>query len=290
MGLFKKRATDPAEMEQLKSEIAAMSARLDEADAAKHELGERILGLGRQLGEQHNAALPAPTSPQVSPADLDVLRARIQRLSDRIDGSAVDPTGAGADELGDVRIRLDTLAQRLDDALENDAAGSAKSIEPPEMEYLRDRIEVLDARIEAAVGHHERAVDHAAFDDLRDRVDALTTRFDTPLRTPPPPEPPPAPSPVAEGDGLRDIHERLDAIGARLDDVDQRITSISTELANQITEISGELDAVGAGGPAAEHVIDELRDAQTRIANEQVRYQIAFRQDLADLADRLKRS
>ena len=37
MGLFKKRAADPAEIDRLKSEIAAMSARLDAADSAKSD-------------------------------------------------------------------------------------------------------------------------------------------------------------------------------------------------------------------------------------------------------------
>ena len=34
----------------------------------------------------------------------------------------------------------------------------------------------------------------------------------------------------------------------------------------------------------------EMRDAQVKLANEQARYQIAFRQDIADLAERLKRA
>jgi hypothetical protein len=34
--------------------------------------------------------------------------------------------------------------------------------------------------------------------------------------------------------------------------------------------------------------VDHLRDAQTKLANEQVRYQIALREDLAELARRLK--
>jgi hypothetical protein len=37
-------------------------------------------------------------------------------------------------------------------------------------------------------------------------------------------------------------------------------------------------------------VIDELRDGQVRLANEQARYQIAFREDLARLAEQLRRS
>ena len=39
--------------------------------------------------------------------------------------------------------------------------------------------------------------------------------------------------------------------------------------------------------PASE-VVDHLRDTQAKLANEQARYQIAFRQDLAELANLLK--
>ena len=75
-----------------------------------------------------------------------------------------------------------------------------------------------------------------------------------------------------------------------MDRVDARITSISTELAHQLTELSGEVDGLGANDPPTERVVDELRDAQTRLANEQARYQIQFRQDLAELAERLRRT
>jgi hypothetical protein len=84
------------------------------------------------------------------------------------------------------------------------------------------------------------------------------------------------------------VRDRLDDLATRLDGVDARITAVSTELAHQIDELSGEIDAAGPH-PPADDVVEELRDAQTRLANEQARYQIAFRHDLADLADRLRR-
>ena len=39
-----------------------------------------------------------------------------------------------------------------------------------------------------------------------------------------------------------------------------------------------------------EEIFTELREGQTRLANEQARYQIAFRQDLANLVEQLRRS
>ena len=185
MGLFKKKATDPGEIERLKADIAVMAARLDKADADKHELGTAVRGIVTRL-ETPTTPPPPPPEPQkpaVSEADIDMLRARLQRLTDRID------------------------------------------------------------------------------------------------------------------------------------QIDARITAIATELANQINELAGEVGtltvatnqpawaesgddedaaaqaaAAAALAGAAEAIAIEIRDAQVKLANEQARYQIAFRQDLAELAERLKKS
>ncbi|MEO6651327.1 MAG: hypothetical protein ABIP17_01555 [Ilumatobacteraceae bacterium] len=98
------------------------------------------------------------------------------------------------------------------------------------------------------------------------------------------------PTPTVDPARVDELQAVLERITDRLDEVDGRITAISTELANQINEMSGELNTLGANEPATGEVVDELRDAQTRLASEQARYQIAFRQDLAQLADRLKRA
>lgn len=85
----------------------------------------------------------------------------------------------------------------------------------------------------------------------------------------------------------------------------ERISNVSTELANQLGELGKEIDNLAAlqqqqpapvaSEPAAEptpvefssEVLDSLRAAQTKLAAEQARYEIAFRQDLASLADRV---
>jgi len=189
MGLFKKRA-DPDEIEQLKAEIATMSARLHASESASGHLDSRVQGLVDRLDAPTPAPLePPPAAPPatIDPAELDKLNAKLERLSTRVD--AEQPTGAGVD-----------------------------------------------------------------------------------------------PADVAELDAtMRRISERVD-------EIDQRITSISTELANQITELSSDIESMGGNEPATDEVVDELRDAQERLATEQARYQIAFRQDLADLADRLRRA
>jgi chromosome segregation ATPase len=57
---------------------------------------------------------------------------------------------------------------------------------------------------------------------------------------------------------------RLDALTANSADLDARVTQVGTEVTHQLTELSTDLE---------------------RLAHEQARYQIAFRQDLADVAD-----
>ena len=63
------------------------------------------------------------------------------------------------------------------------------------------------------------------------------------------------------------------------------------EFANQIHELGNGLDRMEkhADSVSAE-VIADLRSVQARLAAEQVRYEIAFRQDLTDLAEQLRRT
>ena len=116
-----------------------------------------------------------------------------------------------------------------------------------------------------------------------------------------------------------DLQRRLDELSDGITIVDTRVTSVSTELANQVSELGNEIDALGeavddrdgrAGGPAADvspdlsavvaelhgtvdevvqEVLDEVESSQQRLAAEQVRYQIQFRSELAEVADRLRR-
>ena len=180
--------------------------------------------------------------------------------------------------------------------------------DPDEIARLKAEIASMSARLQAS---------DEAKGQLDSTVRGLVTRLETP--TPPPPEPPPPvptvapveidklnakierlstrldearaePTATIDPAELEQLTARMQQISERLDEVDQRISSISTELANQITELSGDIEAMGGNEPPSDEIVDELRDAQTRLAGEQARYQIAFRQDLADLAERLRRA
>ncbi len=273
MGLFKKPAKDPDELVALKAEVAAMGARLAASESEKHQIGTQVRGLEDRLASV--IAAPAATRPTVDPAELMLVNARIQRLTDRLEvvaTSAVEPVVTPAptlEELAELRDTVSGLAHRIDAVAMS--AGQPTAAPAPSLDE---------------------------FAELRAAVSGLVERIERPAQfsaTPTPPPPPPvaaSPETVANPEpvSIAEIHQRLDAMAERISGVDQRVTSISTELANQLSELSGEIDAIGTNQPTDEHLVAEIREAQTRLSNEQARYQIAFRQDLADLAERLKRS
>lgn len=87
---------------------------------------------------------------------------------------------------------------------------------------------------------------------------------------------------------------RLDELAAQLAALDARVSAVSTELTNQLTELGHDIDALAnlpsnARAAIEESVLADLRDSQSRLANEQARYQIAFREDLARIAEQFRR-
>ena len=160
-----------------------------------------------------------------------------------------------------------------------------KRADPAEMEAIKADIAAMAARLDQADA--EKA-------ELGTRVQKLTSRLETPISTPPSEPPPSLPSPVEQKPPMTDaeldiLRARVQRLADRLEQVDARITSISTELANQLTELSGDVESISVNQPAPDEVVSEIRDAQVRLAGEQARYQIAFREDLAALAERLRR-
>ena len=155
-----------------------------------------------------------------------------------------------------------------------------KRADPAELEAIKADIAAMAARLDRS---------DADKDELGSRVHSLTTKLETPATPTPPPPPPEPPKPAITEADLDILRARLQRLSDRLDAVDARITSISTELANQITELSGDVESIAKEHPPTDDIVVEVRDAQVKLANEQARYQIAFREDLADLAERLKR-
>jgi len=82
------------------------------------------------------------------------------------------------------------------------------------------------------------------------------------------------------------------ALDQRISALDSRVVGMSTELTNQLHELGNEIQQLSErqDDPAVAAALEQLKISQTRIANEQARYEIAFRQDLAMLAEQVKRS
>jgi hypothetical protein len=130
---------------------------------------------------------------------------------------------------------------------------------------------------------------------------------------------PPAPgtSLTEVQDLLRGLAERVDGLDARqLRDHERlslRLEELTTQFSNQLVEMGHELDgghqqvasqlaaqeqrleelaaAAAAGSTNGQaHLVEELRANQVRIANDLARHEIAFRQDLAALAELVNRT
>ena len=191
---------------------------------------------------------------------------------------------------------------------------------------IEDRVLAADVRVDA-INHRLDDVETltADLDAINQR---LATFASTPEPTtaapdptgassvappPPPPPPPPAP-PVPGGDDTRErlaeLQAQLDALTEATSTIDARVTGVSMELANQLTELGRDLDelnrrtteSAAAGGAQVDTAeleariaerldaaIDDVLDSTERLAAEQARYEIRFRADLAELAERIRR-
>ena len=220
------------------------------------------------------------------------LEARVVELAAKADQPAeviADIAPAGPDD--DTVARIDALSERV--ALIDSFSGqlaqlnarvSAQAEFGAQLGSLRDRISELSNETE-----DRRAAAFAATGDadLRDRVNAIADRVvanegiaaQIALLA----------ERVASNDtSTRQATEQVSAI-------EQRLNSVSTELANQVSELGRDIDGLAAqsndhaGGAVSDEVIDSLKTSQVKLAAEQARYEIAFRQDLAALAEQVRR-
>lgn len=85
--------------------------------------------------------------------------------------------------------------------------------------------------------------------------------------------------------------EMARTIADRLVSLDTRVSSMGSELSRQFQELGGEIEQLAkeVQNSGVNEIVDTIKASQTRLANEQARYEITFRQDLAALADKLLR-
>ncbi|MEY3091940.1 MAG: hypothetical protein RLZZ269_1166 [Actinomycetota bacterium] len=91
--------------------------------------------------------------------------------------------------------------------------------------------------------------------------------------------------------------EQLETLLARLNGLDARIVQVGHEVTHQLGELSGDIDTLSTRSnqlasdmselTALPQLVDGVKSDQARLANEQARYEIAFRQDLAEIVEML---
>lgn len=294
--------------------------RLGSLDATTEALSTRvgeIEGLGPRVDELHQQLAARLDQATADRATIESLEAQVRDLAAQI--ASIDSITLQLNQLnvrvltqgdlGDHLARLDDLrrqvgeAQALADRVDVLETKITQHDDPvaPDLEPVHDRIDQLERRLAA----------HRAPDvDLRPiyaRLDALDGRAG---------EPPPAPdfgdvyrriaeleASVPDVASLDEICARLDTVGAQAqaagehgDVLDHRLASISAELSHQLAQLGDEVEQAAHAGratgsdPATDAAISALRTTQIRLASEQARYEIAFREDLAALADQLRRA
>jgi tetrahydromethanopterin S-methyltransferase subunit G len=243
---------DPETLER----IAAVQQRVNDIDEIRHRVGE-IDHLTQRMSE------------------IDYLTQRIGEidyLHQRVAG--VDALEQRMGELDNVQRRLASVDGLTAQLQQLNARVAAQSEMGAQLSALRDRM--------AQLAEQPRGVD----DEMRLQLQEIGDR-------------------LRAGEAL---HSQVGQLAARVTAndtearavrehmamLDQRLTNVSTELANQLGELGSDIDGLGqrlpevADGSVSDEVVDALRGGQVKLANEQARYEIAFREDLAKLAEQLR--
>lgn len=217
-------------------------------------------------------ALPVPTAPTgpdpILVARLDEFEKLIGDLAVKIAEPAPTSDNAGA-----IESIVGQVAQL-------NARVSAQAEVGAQLSSLRDRIGELQ------IGAVSDDGSSANVQALTYRVEVLAERMET------------------SETRARQTAEQLSAI-------EHRMNAVSTELTNQVSELGRDIDGFGSYVPAnaaasvgnpsnaassngngnvhvSAELLAELQEAQIRLAAEQARYEIAFRQDLAALAEHIR--
>ncbi len=301
------------------------AAATDSAASTDPDLVARIDALAADLERVSSVSAPDPTiatrlealaaKVDAGPAPDPGLLARLDQLSARID-SAPD-----AARVGDLEVRLGELVARADQPA--DAAAPLVSAGPDDdtiarIDALAERVGAIDSFSSQLAQLNARVSAQAEFgaqlSSLRDRISELSNETDDRR----------AAALAATGDA--DLRDRVNSIADRISSnegiaaqiaqlaervaandtstrqateqvaaIEQRLNSVSTELANQVSELGRDIDGLAAqrdevvSGSISDEVIDSLKTSQVKLAAEQARYEIAFRQDLAALAEQVRR-
>jgi chromosome segregation ATPase len=272
----KQQAAAEAEKAQ-RAQVAALQAQLDEAKSERAALEERLAALG-DTNDHFDRRLSALHEGVRSMGDqLVTLSSSSSETSRRV--RSID------ERLGESDIRVDGINHRLD-----------------QVEAIKSELDEINVRL-------------ASFATPPSPTDEPPPPPPAAARAQPAPvPPPPLTGAAASGDldqRIAELRDQLDDLARQTSSIDARVTSVSMELANQLTELGSDIDELNrrASEPAAgdsatdidtaaleariaerlDAAMDDVLDSTERLAAEQARYEIQFRADLAELAERLRR-
>jgi hypothetical protein len=80
------------------------------------------------------------------------------------------------------------------------------------------------------------------------------------------------------------------ALLARVSSIETSVSNLGSELSRQLHELGSDIETLSrSSDDDMSATIEQIRASQVRLASEQARYEIAFRQDLAGLAEEIRR-
>ena len=248
------RVDASAEQARLANEQAAtLAQQIDETGGRSGQTDQQISEIWARLvgaEEQTRTALDHAAG----------LESRLDETSSAISSFASAAPQANTEEidrqLSELRERLDHQASLPDRLADLDRRLAAMPDRGSDIQQLQDRINELAASVPDTGGLS------AQLNELSERVSS------------------------SEGDSRTAL--------AQAKALDERILNVSTQLANQLGELSRDMDSLATRQPATvavqmdDDAAQTLRTVQVKLAAEQARYEISFREDLAMLAEQVR--
>lgn len=263
MGLFRNRQQTKEELDAMRAEMQSLREHLAQTDAVKSQLAER---LGRLDAENQR------------------LNQQVGNVSQQM-GDVEARVGEVATKVGSVEHEVVTVAGSIGPTVEHAVRTASESSPSADLQATLDELAAALQRQQAQIADVALVATDAA--ERSEQTDARVTG----LEQTEPAAPRLAPPPADDAEAKRQLGQLAEKVAA----LDSRVDQVSLELTNQLTELSSDLDRAGEHDVDSELIerinaqLDEITGGQERLANEQARYAIQFRSDLAELADRLRK-
>lgn len=293
MGLFKRRDETRQELEALRAELATMRERLDESENAKQQLTDSLgrveadhARLTTHVGSVENKV----GAVESKVGDVETQVVSVAGSIEPAINNAIGDTAGDVESVRDEVVRLAALAATVEEL--GSALSEQRSTLPPPMappdndddDVLAALQQQLDQLAEVIARQHEHIADISLVaTDAAERTDTSLVEMRAALDA--------SQRDVVDTETRTNVGLLAEKVGS----IEARVNQVSLELTNQLTELSGDIDRAGAHADPSELLddlvarLDDVTGGQERLATEQARYAIQFREDLAELAERLRR-